>query len=256
MSIIYPVPIEKQKKAGLTADSQFIFAVLKLLKYEYRKKKTGILTNSMLVSQSKEWVENGQLPTSNFSPLENHHELSHAIALRKKAANKISQERTKAIRDLLEQMSILYGYRIKGVDGGRKDFLKVEYEVLPEKASTLKHVRPKSTRLAEYGLWDIVDENPTSDGDWQEALKEATEIRILQSAFYKNRFIIKMIKDTIGLGRLKKVQILLAQPFSDAARSRAHTYAQGGQDKYTYFNGSVTQRPVCANEPKPHSTPV
>lgn len=236
-SLSSPCPTEYQRPyADYSPEGRQIAALLDFLK------QAEDLTQGKVVQQSKIWKKEGVIPAEELKEIQSSAELSRAMNNRSdKQKRTASKQRAKEMVALLKRMCHTYGYRIeKCVEKGKTTVLVYYTEVEPL-ADAVQHFNPNKQGLTAHSLMDVIDKEPTLHPDFSAALMECHEVRILQSAFYDAHDIMAKLGQALEVGKVCKVKILLAQPFSQAAKDRSHTYGDKRENQYTLFNNKVME---------------
>lgn len=158
------------------------------------------------------------------------------------AKKKKSGERIREIVDMLETFCRLLGYIIVEYPSRTSSIAKLIYKVteplisLPKKSKNYN-----SQSLEEYGLVGIVHKNPVESKSFQEDIKIATKINIIQSSLYNSHKLLELIEYYIINGFLNEAYFLLGQPFSNVAEVRAETYNVKNQNKFDFFNNELNK---------------
>lgn len=152
-----------------------------------------------------------------------------------KEASEIDRVLKKALNSRCLEIINSEGIRTK--EG--KDKIIVKYKRIEGEKKNYQDPKSVKNRVfRKHGLVDIIDSEPSEQ--LGPVLKDATELRILQSCLYgwEDKWEEK-IKAGIENGNLSKIKFLLTQPYSQTAQIRAHTINKGHENPVIAFNQRV-----------------
>ena len=160
----------------------------------------------------------------------------------------------KEIRGCLEKLLLIGGYvlsddyyvpdkkTIKNSEPDKYSKLPFTFKKINKNGIDIKAGPTLNTKeLGQYGITGILDKHPFHNKEHKEAIKNAYELRILQSSFYSWRQTREVIKDALYNGQLRKIKILLAQPYSTMATERAHTFGGKDEDQFKNINDELEE---------------
>jgi hypothetical protein len=233
------LPFEKMWKKGKMRESYSdlgfkIYAYNELLK---SKKGGGLKSNLVVANRSKELDKKGSfLP--GITPLVNREELRKNLGPEDLEVSDRHQRAQQIVKTLTAMLKIK-GIEITGELKSTARVFRVPYRHFEEKSHPVRPFKMASANFKKVGLENVITNDPIRSGDFKQELLKAYELRILQSAFYDQHQTAELIDNAIEKGTLTRVKILLAQPHSNAAKERAHTYGNNDIDQLPFFNSRI-----------------
>lgn len=194
------------------------------------------ISQKQLIELSSNWVNEKILKHRHYI-LKDSAELSRS----KKEGTSLSSKRVDEILVALKKMLRHRGKKLDGVpEVSARGGMKVSYTNTKQNIVEVQFENFNATVLKKNGIADILDNEPLNR--IENYISDAHELRILQSCLYSwdggdnHSSWSTMIKNALDHGKLRKIKFLLAQPWSNAARERAHTIGEYDTDPLLNFN--------------------
>ncbi len=208
-------------------DISFIHVYTRLLN------KYGI-SQKRIVELSLELTADEQL-SAEIKPIKHTPEISAA-----KKSGVLNPERITEIRACMAAIAKFKG--IENVVIEQATTQKITGSYIKASSTNIKLedvIKFNEKNIRKQGLYNILDGNLSDLQVLHNAINEAYELRILQSILYNWRFWEELFRKAIINGKLRVIKILLAQPYSDMAKERTHTFGTENITRFENFNNHL-----------------